>query len=116
MAAAFALIGIWPFVHEHSPRLWALLLACGFLLGALLAPSLLRRLNLLWMRLGLLLQMIVTPLVMGVVFFGVLTPMSLILRGLGRDPLRLKWQSDANTYWMERQPAGPDPQTMRRQF
>jgi hypothetical protein len=67
-------------------------------------------------KLGLLLSRIVTPVVMGVVFFAVVTPVALILRVLGKDPLRLKLDPTAATYWIDRIPPGPSPESIKDQF
>jgi hypothetical protein len=115
-AGAFTVIGLWPLLDGRLPRFWALFIACGFVAVAALAPWSLRPLNVLWMRFGALLHRIVTPLIMGVVFFLTVVPTALILRVLGKDPLRLKRDVDAASYWIERCPPGPDPGTMTRQF
>lgn len=98
---------------------WAVaLVAVGALpvLLALAAPALLRPLNRLWTRVGLLLHAIVTPLVMALLFYLTVTPVGLVMRLLGKDPARLKFDRAAATYWIARQPPGPPPETMRRQF
>ena len=115
-AVVFAVIALWPLLDGRPPRFWASILSAGFLLVALVAPSQLRPLNLLWARFGLVLQSIVTPLVMGMVFFVVMTPIALAMRLLGKDPLRLKPEPGADSYSLERHPPGPEPQTMMRQF
>ena len=69
-----------------------------------------------WFQLGLLLHKVVNPIVMALVFFGTVLPTGLIMRALGKDPLRLKWQADANSYWIERRPPGPAPESMKDQF
>jgi Saxitoxin biosynthesis operon protein SxtJ len=115
-AAALTFLGAWPLTDGRSPRFWFLLAACAFALAATYAPWILRPLNAVWTRLGALLHRIVTPIAMGVVFFVVVTPIAWMMRALGKDPLRLKRDTDAKTYWIERQPPGPDPQTMTRQF
>jgi len=113
---AFAVIGFWPLLNAHSARYWALIVSCIFLLLAGFAPRVLRPLNMLWGWLGALLHRIVTPIVMYVVFFLGVTPVAWIMRALGNDPLRLGLDKNAKSYWIERQPAGPEPQTMTRQF
>jgi hypothetical protein len=115
-AGAFTVVGVWPLLDGRSPRFWALLIACGFVLAAAFAPWSLRPLNLLWLRVGALLHRIVTPIVMGVVFFLTIVPTSMIVRARRKDPLRLKLDKNAASYWIERYPPGPDPQTMTRQF
>jgi hypothetical protein len=93
-----------------------LAIAAGFLAVALVRPSLLSPLNRLWFMFGLLLHKIVTPVIMGLIFFLTVTPTGLIMRLSGRDPLRLRRDPEAKTYWIEREPPGPDPETMRNQF
>jgi predicted membrane metal-binding protein len=115
-AAVFAIVSAWPLLDGRWPRFWALAVAGLFVLVAMFVPRLLRPLNAVWIRLGTLLHRIVTPVIMGVVFFLVVVPTALIMRALGKDPLRLKRDGDAETYWIKRQPPGPVPQTMTRQF
>jgi len=85
----FALIGLWPVFWGNPPRLWSLGIAGAFLAIALVRPVLLTPLNRLWTRFGLLLHRVVNPIIMGVLFFGVVTPMALGLRLLGQDPHRM---------------------------
>ena len=66
--------------------------------------------------LGLLLHKVVNPIVMAFVFFGAVLPTGFIMRSLGKDPLRLKYQPDANSYWIERRPPGPAPESLKDQF
>jgi hypothetical protein len=87
-----------------------------FLAAALLRPALLAPLNRLWTRFGLLLHRIVSPVVLGIMFFAVITPMAWIRRALGNDPLRLRFDREARTYWVDRQPPGPPPETLTNQF
>ena len=88
----------------------------GFLLVALGFPSILAPLNRLWLRFGLLLHRIVSPLVLGIMFFLVITPMGLLMRAFGKDLLRLKFDRAAASYWIERTPPGPPPESMADQF
>jgi hypothetical protein len=87
-----------------------------FLAATLLYLAALKPLNRLWLKFGLLLHKVVNPIVMGFVFFGAVLPTGLIMRALGKDLLRRKWQPDANSYWIERRPPGPAPASMRDQF
>jgi hypothetical protein len=68
------------------------------------------------MRFGLLLGRLVSPIVVGVLFFVVFTPFGLVMRAFGYDPLRLKADPRASTYWIERSPPGPAPESMKDQF
>jgi len=114
-AVVFAGIGLYPVWDGAPVRWWALAIAGAFLAIAALAPALLKPLNRVWFALGLLLHKVVSPLVMGLMFFAAVTPTALIMRMLGKDPLRLRFDKQAKTYWIERQP-GPAPETMRNQF
>ena len=83
---------------------------------ALLCPAALGPLNQLWLRFGLLLHKIVNPVLMALVFFGVVWATGLIMRALGRDLLQLKWNPGAESYWILRRRPGPAPETMKDQF
>lgn len=83
---------------------------------AVVKPALLRPLNRLWLRLGLLLHKVMNPLLMAVMFYLVILPTSLLMRIFHKDPLRMKYDPHAATYWIERRPPGPAPDTMRNQF
>ena len=116
MAGAFAAVTLlngW-----HSGKLWPWTggLAAAFLAAALLRPAALNPLNRAWLKFGLLLHKIVNPVVMAVVFYGTVLPTGLVMRMLGRDLLRLKWQPDTDSYWIARRPAGPAPESMKDQF
>jgi hypothetical protein len=116
MAGAFAvlaLLNVW-----HDGRVWPILavLSVLFLIAALLIPAALNPLNRLWMKFGLLLHKIINPLVMGLVFYGAVLPTGLVMRALGKDLLRLKFQPEADSYWIIRRPPGPAPESMNDQF
>ncbi len=96
---------------------WVFLgLALAFAALALLAPQLLAPLNRLWLKLGLVLHKVVTPIIMAMLFYLAITPMGVAMRLMGKDLLRLKREPGAKTYWIERQPPGPAPDTMKNQF
>lgn len=109
------LAGIW-FWRGHGYWIYALAASAGFAAIALLAPKLLAPLNKAWLKLGLLLHHIVNPLVMGLLFFAVITPMALVVRLMGKDLLRLRFDPQAKSYWIRREPPGPAPESMRHQF
>lgn len=96
---------------------WALggIGATLFLFG-LIAPAILAPLNRAWTGLGLLLFKIVNPIVLGLIFLMTIVPIGLILRLTGKDPLRLKFDPDARSYWIPRDPPGPAPESMPQQF
>ena len=115
-AVVFTIIGLWPLWDGGPFRLWALAGAGIFLAAGLFFPALLRPLNRFWFNLGMVLHNIVNPLVMGFLFYLTVTPIALIMRAVGKDPLHRKFDGQAKSYWIERDPAGPAPETMRRQF
>jgi Saxitoxin biosynthesis operon protein SxtJ len=90
--------------------------AVVFLAAALLAPALLGPLNRGWRRLALLLSKVTTPIVMGVLFFVVLTPVGIIMRLTGKDPLRLRFERDSPSYWLGRITLGDRQTSMTKQF
>jgi hypothetical protein len=116
IALLFIVIGVWPIVGGHPAKIWPLALAGSFLAVAFLAPFLLIPLNRLWFRLGMLLYRIVNPVAMAILFFGAFTPMGLVLRILGHDLLRLRSDPGVKTYWITRDPPGPRPGSMSKQF
>ncbi len=116
-AGFFALLTLLKLWRGWSEWGWVFLgLGLAFAAAALLAPAILAPLNRLWLKLGLLLHKVVTPIIMGLLFYGVVTPMGVMMRLLGKDLLRLKRDPAATTYWIERQPPGPAPDTMKNQF
>ena len=90
--------------------------AAVFALLAMVAPSLLAPLNRVWLKFGLLLHKVTSPLILGLMFFLVVTPTALVLRLLGKDLLHLKGDREAPSYWIERRPPGPSPDSMPNQF
>lgn len=115
-AAVFALIALWPLLHQGGVRVWALVVAAAFALIAVVRPALLATPNRLWMKLGLLLGKIVAPIALGILFYAVLTPLGVLMRMTGKDPLRLKRDPSAASYWIPREPPGPPPGSMTNQF
>jgi hypothetical protein len=114
--AFFGLVGLWPLVHKRPIRLWALYVGAAFLLVALARPGVLRPLNVVWTRFGQLLSKVTNPIITGAMFYIVFTPAGLLLRLMGKDLLRLKYDRSATTYWIRRDPAGLIPESMRNQF
>ena len=89
---------------------------CSSSLRGFLAPGLLRPLNLIWLKFGLVLHKIVNPIVMGLLFFVVFTPMGFIIRLAGKDLLKLKRDATAPSYWSPRQDSGGPEASMKNQF
>jgi hypothetical protein len=85
-------------------------------LVALLRPQWLAPLNKLWMRLALLLNRVVSPVVLAVLYFAVMTPFGLMMRAFGRDPMRRRFEPATASYWIRREPPGPPPESLREQF
>ena len=116
MAAVLAIIGGVVLYGGGPSASWWLGASTAFLGLALVQPRALKPFNWLWTKLGLALHTVVSPLIMGLLFFAVVAPTGLLMRLAGKDPLRLKRDPAAATYWIERTPPGPAPETMKRQF
>ncbi len=91
-------------------------LACAFLLLAFAFPRLLTPLNWLWTKFGLLLHRIVSPIFLTVLFYGCIVPVGFLMRLSGKDPLRLKYEPAAESYWLTRAPPGPSRESFKNQF
>ena len=107
-------IGLGPLIKGNTPRWAAVGAGVVLLLLALIRPSLLHGANLLWTRLGLLLHRLVSPILMATMFYLVFTPMGILLRLLGKDPLRLRFDRKPPRHWIHREPTAPD--SMANQF
>ena len=86
----FLLIGLYPIIHDENIRIWSLIISCIFLVLGFLNSSILTPLNLLWFKFGILLGKLISPIIMGFVFFLVVTPIGLIMRLFKKDLLKLK--------------------------
>ncbi len=109
----FLLIALHPLIHGSSPRLWAFIPSFGFMVITFLKPNLFEKPNYWWFRFGLLLSIVVSPLIMGIVYCLTVLPTALVLRCTRKDPLKMKFDHSAKSYWIERD---DDPQPMKRQF
>lgn len=114
--AVFAAIAVYPVLFGAPPRGWSLAVAGCFAVLASAAPGMLAPLNRAWTRFGLLLHAIVSPVMLGIMFYGVVMPTGLAMRLARKDPLRLRFEPGAGTYWIERAPPGPPPESFRDQF
>lgn len=112
----FAIVALLPLLHGASARLWSLALAALFFILAIFIPASLAPLNRQWAKLGALLHRVVSPIALGILFFLVVTPIALIMRLMGKDPLRTRLDQSAKSYWIDRTPPGPDPESMKNQF
>jgi predicted membrane metal-binding protein len=115
-AVVFGVVALWPLLAGAPPRLWASVVAGMFLALALIAPRLLSPLNRLWFRFGLALHRVVNPIIMAIIYLTTVVPVGLILRACGKDILRLKRDPNAQSYWIARDPPGPPPGSMTKQF
>jgi hypothetical protein len=115
-AAVFLAIALWPLVKGLPVRWWSLPLSAGFLVVALWRPALLVSLNRHWAKFGLLLGKIVSPVVFGLIFVLGVFPIAIGFRLTRKDPLRLKFDRAASTYWILRDPPGPPAESIRHQF
>ncbi len=112
----FALLGGWLWWKKSRWGIPFLGASAGFALLAALLPRVLHPLNVVWMYFGALLNMIVSPIIMGVIYFVVFTPVALFFRITKRDALNRKFDGALPSYWLERKPPGPDGATLPRQF
>ena len=116
MAAAAAIFGCLPLLRLAAPHWWLIGVAVAFAALALVIPRALYPLNYVWFRLGLLLHRVMSPLIMGVVFFLCVTPIAWIMRLRGKDVLSLSRRPDLSSYWIPRRPPPPAAETMKLQF
>ena len=109
----FLIVSLWPLTHEGSIRIWSVIVSAVFLILGLINSRLLTPLNVLWFKFGMILGAIISPIVMGIVFFLVVTPTGFILRIMGKDILNKKYDKEKETYWIKR---NASIGTMKRQF
>ena len=115
-AGVFLVIAGWPLIDWETPRWWAVGVAAVLGVIAMVRPALLAAPNRLWIKLGVLLGNVVGPVAVGILFYGVFTPMGALMRLTGKDPLRLKLDRGADSYWIARKPPGPPPDSLTNQF
>lgn len=116
IAGAVVVITFVPLIRGNDPRWYLLPIGVIFAALASFAPAWLRPLNRLWHAFGLLLQKVINPVVMLVIFALGIVPTGLILRSMGKDPMGRKFDANAESYWIRRDPPGPPPATMKNQF
>ena len=97
----FLLIGLFPLIQNKEPRVWSLVISIIFLILGILNSKILTPLNKFWMKFGLFLGNLISPIVMGIIYFGVITPTGIIMRILKKDILSLK-KKNKKTYWLEK--------------
>ena len=108
----FLLIALYPLLNNNEIRLWSLIISVLFLILGILNSKILSPLNKIWFKFGLLLGKIISPIIMGVIFFLVVTPIGFIMKLLGKDLINLKF-NNKKSYWIEK--SGPKSK-MKNQF
>ena len=98
----FLIIAIWPLLNGYEIRYWSLIISIVFLLLGILNSKILTPLNKIWFKIGILLGNVISPIVMSIIFFLVVTPTSFIMKILGKDLLNLK-KNTKNSYWIKKQ-------------
>ena len=109
----FVLVATYPLLNQGEVRIWSLIISFLFLFLGLLNSKILTPLNKLWFRFGLFLGKIISPIIMGVIFFLVVTPIGFLMRFFGKDVLNLKLNKKKSSYWIEK--VGPKSK-MSNQF
>ena len=99
----FLIIGFWPLLSFEKIRIWSLFIALFFLLASIFKPSILEPLNKLWIKLGELLGRFIAPIIMSLIFFVILTPISILIKIFQKDILKLKLSKKDDSYWSKRQ-------------
>ena len=108
----FLIVGLYPLINGDDLRIWSIILSILFLILGLVNSQILTPLNILWFKFGILLGRFVSPIVMGFVFFLVVTPTGIIMRLINKDLLKLK-KSKSKSYWIKR---SDDKSEMKNQF
>jgi len=115
-AGVFSVIAIFGYYKSGQISILLCAASLAMLLITLVAPSILKGPNLLWAKFGMLLHKIVSPVMMGLIFFVVVTPMGLVMRAWGKDPMHRKWNSDQTSYWVMRDRQADLLSDMENQF
>jgi len=110
-SVVFLIVALWPLLDGLNFRMWSLITSAAFVMISFTIPNVFTYLNLFWIKLGYFLGKIISPIVMGIVFFIIVTPIGLLLRLFGKDILRLK--RNKKTYWIKRD---YKIQSMKKQF
>ena len=108
----FLIIGLWPLINLNPIRIWSLIISLIFLMLAFFKPEFLKPLNGIWMKFGELIGRVIAPIVMFVIFFLVVTPLSFLVRLLGKDLLKIKF-NNSKSYWLQKK---NDSSSMKKQF
>ena len=106
-------LGLWPLTNDNNPNIYLIIISIIFLILGLLNSKLLSPLNSFWIKFGELLGKIIAPVVMAIIYFLILTPISLMVRLFGKDLLGVKFSKQLKTYWIKRK---KDLGSMNKQF
>jgi len=112
----FAALAVLSYFRGGHAFLWLLPLSALIGLVAIIIPRWLRPLNRLWMKLAAFLHAIVSPVVLAVLYFLILTPFGFVRRLAGRDTMQRRFDPRIDSYWISREPPGPPPESLRNQF
>ena len=112
----FLIIALLPLAFGGTLRWWSLIVSGLVAVVTIAAPTLLTIPNRLWLRFGLLVHRVISPVVLAIMFYMIVTPMGLLMRVFAKDNLRLRCDAAAESYWIKREPPGPQPDSMPHQF
>ena len=108
----FLIISLWPLLNQNDIRIWSLIISGIFLVLGIINSKLLSLLNKIWFKFGIFLGNFIAPIVMGIVYFMVVTPTGLIMKLFGKDSLNLK-NNNKDTYWIKKDNSNSD---LKNQF
>ena len=111
-SVVFLIVALWPLLSKNDIRIWSLIISGIFLVLGLINSKLLLPLNKIWFKFGIFLGNFIAPIVMGIIYFMVVTPTGLIMKILGKDLLNLK-KNNKDTYWIEKDNSNND---LKNQF
>ncbi len=112
----FCVIALFPLLFAGELRQWALIVAAAWAVPALVYPAILAPLNRLWAKFGQVMHSVINPILMGLIFFLTVLPTGLILRLLGKDPMRRKFDTQAASYWILREDKSVTKESFDNQF
>ena len=109
----FIVVGLWPVIKGETANIYLILISLFFLIFGLINSKILSPFNKAWIKFGEILGIIIAPIIMALVYFVILTPVSLVVRVIGKDLLGLKFKNKQQTYWINRK---KNMGSMRKQF
>ena len=109
----FLILGLYPTLKGNSPNIYFIFISIPFIILGLINSKILTPLNNAWIKLGEILGIIIAPIVMAIIYFFILTPISIVVRIFGKDLLSIKFNKQVNTYWINRK---KNISSMKKQF